>query len=137
MESTRSVDIRCSFIVGTDVKGCKVVLVSDYESIDNETISLTRNNTFAYGQLNLTHKISCYHKAVAYTILIDDSTVIAFSVEETLTVNTNDRECSGNCLFYTRMHQNMISNGVLDRLYFHLNLPTQAMPIPKMQKLLF
>ena len=89
------------FIVGSDVKGCKVVLVSDHESINNETVSLIRNNTSAHGNLNLTHKISCYHKVVAYAVPIDDSTVITFSVEEILTINTNNIECSGNSLFYS------------------------------------
>ena len=113
-ESARSVDIQCLFIVGTDVKGCKVVLVSDYENIDNETVTLTRINTSAHGQLNLTHKASCYLKAVAYTIPIDDSTLVTFFIEEILTVNTNISECSGNPVFYTVMHHTMISNDVFE-----------------------
>ena len=125
------------FIVGTDVKGCKVVLVSDYESINNESASLTRTNTSAYGQLNLTHEASYYHRVVAYTIPTDDSNVITFSVKEIVTVSTYESKYSGNSLFYIFMHQNMISNGVLYRLYFHLNLPIQAMSIPKVQKLFF
>ena len=47
-EST--INIGCLFIVGSDVKGCEVVLVSDHRSINNETVTLTRNNTSAYGQ---------------------------------------------------------------------------------------
>ena len=91
-EST--VDIQCLFISGSDAVGCKVVVVSDHQSINNEAANLTRNNTFAYGQLNLKHETSCYHRVVAYTITIEHQIVSTFLLEKTLN-SENTITCSG------------------------------------------
>ena len=74
--------------------GCKVVVVSDHQSINNETTDLTRNNTSAYGRLILTHKASCYHRVVAYPITADHQIVSIFFLEKTINVETNI-VCSG------------------------------------------
>ena len=93
-EST--VDIQCLFISGSesDAVGCKLVFVSDHQSINNETVNLTRNNKSAYGQINLTHKASCYHSVVAYTITTDHQIVSISSLEKTINVEKNI-VCSG------------------------------------------
>ena len=91
-EST--VDIQCLFISGSDSVGCKVVVVSDHQSINNEAANLTRNNTFAYGQLNLKHETSCYNRVVAYTITIDHQIVSTVSVEKMLNIEKTIA-CSG------------------------------------------
>ena len=85
------------FIAGSDVKGCKVVLVSDHESINNETVSLIRNNTSAHGNLNLTHKISCYHKVVAYAVPIDGR--IVFFIDEIISFSRSI-ECTGKSMLH-------------------------------------
>ena len=92
-EST--VDIQCLFISGSDAVGCKVVVVSDHQNINNETANLTRNNTSAYGQLILTHKSSCYHRVVAYTITIDHHIVSTFYLEEALKNSETNTACPG------------------------------------------
>ena len=61
-EST--VDIQCWFIHGSDALGCKVVLVSDYPGVNNETINISRNNIMillASGRFNSTQPVSCYN----------------------------------------------------------------------------
>ena len=83
-EGEYTVDIQCLFISGSDAVGCKVVVVSDHQSINNETANLTRNSTLAYCQLNLTHQVSCYHRVVSYTIKIDHQIVSTFSREKIL-----------------------------------------------------
>ena len=91
-EST--VDIQCLFISGSDAVGCKVVVVSDHQSINSETADLTRNDTSAYGRLILTHKAFCYHRVVAYTITIDHQIVSTFFLKKTINIETNT-VCSG------------------------------------------
>ena len=92
-EST--IDIHCTFIEGSDAKGCTYVLVSDHPSINNETDTLTRNTTLAYGQLNLTHKASCYHRVYAYNIPDNGHTAsIIYVTGEVSNVDTNVM-CSG------------------------------------------
>ena len=93
-ESRSIVDIQCLFISGSDAVGCKVVVVSDHQGINNETINLTRNNTSAHGQLNLTHKAYCYHRLLAHTITTDHQIVSTFFLEKTISVETNI-VCSG------------------------------------------
>ena len=92
-EST--IDIQCTFIEGSDAKGCTFVLISDHPSINNETDTLTRNSMFAYGQLNLTHKASCYHRVYAYNIPDNGHTAsIIYVTGEVSNVDTNVM-CSG------------------------------------------
>ena len=90
------VDIQCLFILGSDAVGCQVVIVSDHQSINNETANLTRNYTSAYGRLILTHKAACYHRVIVYTITKDHHIVSTFSLEKTLKFNTETNiVCSG------------------------------------------
>ena len=91
-EST--VDIQCLFISGSDAVGCKVIVISDYQRINNEAANLTRNNTSAYGQLSLKHESSCYHRVVAYTITTDHQIVSTFSLEKMLNIEKTIT-CSG------------------------------------------
>ena len=93
-EST--IDIQCLFIHGSDAVGCKVVLVSGHPGVNNETTTLLKNNTSAFGQLNLTLKAACYHKVLAYTFDVKNTTN-NFYIEEMLFSNhsVTNIECSG------------------------------------------
>ena len=93
-EST--IDIQCLFIHGSDAVGCKVVLVSYHPGVNNETVSLMRENRYAISQLNLTLKAACYHKVLAYTIDVQNTTN-NFYIEEILSSNNSrtNIECSG------------------------------------------
>ena len=92
-EST--IDIQCWFIHGSDALGCKIVLVSDYPSVNNEQAVLLRNNTLASGQLNLTHIVSCYHQVLAFDIEVNN-TLSNLTIEEKLKSTMADDLCSGN-----------------------------------------
>ena len=70
-EST--IDIQCWFIHGSDALGCKIVLVSDCPSVDDEYTILSRSDMSASGQLTLTHNISCYHRVYAYGIDVNNT----------------------------------------------------------------
>ena len=73
--------VDCHFIKGSDAYGCKIVLVSDLPGVNSEQATLHRNNTYASGRLNLTHKTSCYHQITAYQI--DNNKKISnFFIEE-------------------------------------------------------
>ena len=93
-EST--IDIQCLFIHGSDAVGCKVVLVSDHSDVNNETATLLKTNTSAFGQLNLTLKAACYHRVLAYTFDVNYTTN-NFYIEEILYSNysVTNIECSG------------------------------------------
>ena len=70
-EST--IDIQCWFIHGSDALGCKVVLVSDCPNISDIHANLSRSDMSAFGQLSLTHNVSCYHRVFAYDIDIKNT----------------------------------------------------------------
>ena len=93
-EST--IDIQCLFIHGSDAVGCKVVLVSGHPGVNNETETLLRKNSSAFGQLNLILKAACYHRVLAYTSDVRYTTN-DFYIEETLFSNysVKNTECSG------------------------------------------
>ena len=93
-EST--IDIQCLFIHGSDAVGCKVVLVSDHPRVNNETVTLLKKNTSAFGQLNFTLKAACYHRVLAYTFDVRYTTN-DFYIEEMLFSNysTTNIECLG------------------------------------------
>ena len=93
-EST--IDIQCLFIHGSDAVGCKVVLVSGHPSVNNETVILMRENRYAISQLNLTLKAACYHKVLAYTIDVQNTTN-NFYIERILSSNYSQTkiECPG------------------------------------------
>ena len=90
-EST--IDIQCLFIHGSDAVGCKVVLVSGHSGVNNETATLIRKNTSASAQLKLTHQVDCYHRVLAYTINVDNSTS-NFVIMKTLNFGANN-SCLG------------------------------------------
>ena len=92
-EST--IDIQCWFIHGSDALGCKIVLVSDYPSVNNEQTMLLRSNTSASGRFNLTHKVSCYHRVFAFDIDVNN-TLSNLTIEENLNSTMADTLCSGN-----------------------------------------
>ena len=92
-EST--IDIQCWFIHGSDALGCKIVLVSDYPSVNNEQTMLLRSNTSASGRLNLTHKVFCYHRVFAFDIDVNN-TLSNLTIEENLNSTMADTLCSGN-----------------------------------------
>ena len=92
-EST--IDIQCWFIHGSDALGCKIVLVSDYPSVNSEQAIFPRTNTFASGRLNLTHKVSCYHQVSAFDIEVNN-TLSNFIIEKRLNSTMADTLCSGN-----------------------------------------
>ena len=90
-EST--IDIQCLFIHGSDAVGCKVVLVSDHPDVNNETAILIRKNTSVSAQLKLTHQVGCYHRVLAYSINVDNSTS-NFKIVKLLNFSTNS-VCTG------------------------------------------
>ena len=92
-EST--IDIQCWFIHGSDALGCKIVLVSDYPSVNSEQAIFLRSNTSASGRLNLTHKVSCYHQVFAFDIEVNN-TLSNLSIERNFKM-TPDTVCSGKC----------------------------------------
>ena len=92
-EST--IDIQCWFIHGSDALGCKVVLVSDCPSIDDEHSILLRSDMSASGQLSLTHNVSCYHRVFAFDIDVNN-TLSNVTIEGTVkTVTMADTEQLG------------------------------------------
>ena len=93
-EST--IDIQCWFINGSDALGCKIVLVSDCPSVDDEYAILLRSDMSASGQLNLTHKVFCYHQVFVYDIDVN-STLSNTTIEENIkTIVDTCAVCSGN-----------------------------------------
>ena len=92
-EST--IDIQCWFIHGSDALGCKIVLIIDYPSVNNERAIFLRSNTSASGQLNLTHKVSCYHQVFALDIEVNNA-ISNLSIEGNLNSTMTDNLCSGN-----------------------------------------
>ena len=106
-EST--IDIQCWFIHGSDALGCKIVLVSDYPSVNNEQAIFLRSNTFASGRLNLTQKVSCYHQVFASDIEVNN-TLSNFTIEGSLKI-TPDTVCSGkHRAIYTMLMWFLFSN---------------------------
>ena len=93
-EST--IDIQCLFIHGSNAMGCKVVLVSDHPGVNNETTTLIRENTSASAQLKLTQQVSCYYRALAYSINVNNITS-KFFIE--MKIGTNNM-CTGKIKFY-------------------------------------
>ena len=92
-EST--VDIQCWFIHGSDALGCKVVLVSDYPGVNNETINISRNSISAFGTIILTQPVSCYSKVVACDIE-DNTTISDLTIEGKVQLRaTPNTLCSG------------------------------------------
>lgn len=65
-EST--INIQCWFIHGSDALGCKVVLVSDHPSVNNETMNISRNDMLASGTFNFIRPSSCYSRIFASDI---------------------------------------------------------------------
>ena len=93
-EST--IDIQCWFIHGSDASGCKIVLVSDCPSIDDEHAILLRSDMSASGQLSLTHNVSCYHRVFAFDIDVNN-TLSNLTIEGTVKTVT----MADTCLLYT------------------------------------
>ena len=98
-EST--IDIQCLFIHGSDVVGCKVVLVSDHPGVNNETEILIRKNTSASAQLKFTHHVDCYQRVLAYSINVDNSTS-DFKIVKMLNFGTNN-VCTGKMKNFFRV----------------------------------
>ena len=91
-----TIDIQCWFIYGSDALGCKIVLISDYPSVDNEHAILLRSNTSASGQLSLTHNVSCYHQVFAYDVDVNN-TLSNLTIEGNIkTMVDTCAVCSGN-----------------------------------------
>ena len=91
-----TIDIQCWFIHGSDARGCKVVLVSEYK---NEVVIIERNNANAIsasGTFNLTYPVSCYSRVLAFDVEHNYSLSnlsIEGNLQPTLTLNT--KLCSG------------------------------------------
>ena len=92
-EST--IDIQCWFIHGSDALGCKIVLVSDCPSINDEQTILLRSNTSASGHISLTHKVSCYHQVFVFDIEVDN-TLSNLSIEGNIKSTMTYTLCSSN-----------------------------------------
>ena len=70
---SHSIDIECHFIHGSDALGCKVVLVSDYQLINDETMNISRNENIMSAQRmsSLTELSSCYSRVFAFDIEVN------------------------------------------------------------------
>ena len=93
-EST--IDIQCWFIHGSDARGCKVVLVSEYK---DEVVIIERNNDNAIsasGTFNLTYPVSCYSRVLTFDIE-HNNTLSNLSIEGKLQprLTLNTKLCSG------------------------------------------
>ena len=93
-EST--IDIQCLFIHGSDAVGCKVVLVSDHPGVNNETKTLLRTNTSAFGQVKvMLHQVGCYQRVLAYSIDVNNITNNIFIEGKLNSVTNSIIVCSG------------------------------------------
>ena len=129
-EST--IDIQCHFIHGSDALGCKVILVSDYQGIKDETImNVSRNNNIVSIQrrVNLTQLSSCYSKVTAFDIEVN-GTISNLAIEGNIlpkaTTNSPYYACSG-------MHS-LIIFIIVELAWFYylitdLNRPPYILPI--------
>ena len=90
-----TLDVRCSFIPGSDAIGCHVVLDSNHSNAERENATLKRkpHAQYASGRLNLTHKTHCYNRVFAFNIDSSNSTS-NFSIEGELPQKSN-LTCSG------------------------------------------
>ena len=75
-----TVAVQCLFIHGSDALGCKVVLVSKCQNVRDVRANLSRSDMFSFGQLHLTHSITCYHKVFAFEINVNN-TISNLSIE--------------------------------------------------------
>ena len=92
-EST--IDIQCWFIHGSDALGCKIVLVSDCPTVDDEHAILLRSDMSASKQLSLTHNVLCYCRVFAFDIDVNN-TLSNLTIEGTVkTVTVANIEQSG------------------------------------------
>ena len=85
-----TLDVRCSFIPGSDAIGCHIVLDSDHSNVERENATLRRkpHTLYASGRLNLTHKAHCYDRVFAFNIDSNNSTS-NFSIEGELPQKSN------------------------------------------------
>ena len=91
-----TIDIQCWFIHGSDARGCKVVLVSEYK---DEVVIIERNNDnviSASGTFNLTYPVSCYSRMLAFDVE-HNNTLSNLSIEGKIqpTLALNTKLCSG------------------------------------------
>ena len=126
-EST--INIQCWFIRGSDALGCKVVLVSDYRGVNNETMNITRKTNSiisVFGTFNLTQPVSCYNRVLAFDIEISNilsNVTIEGKFQPTATKNSI---CSGMMsLFSTHMNRVYLSIPLVG----DLNHPPLTAPI--------
>ena len=68
-----AVAVQCLFIHGSDALGCNVVLVSKCQNVRDVQANLSRSDIFSFGQLNLTHSITCYHEVFAFDINVNNT----------------------------------------------------------------
>ena len=59
--------VQCDFIPGSDVQGCMIVLVGDY---NNVSVTLLMNQTNSE-IINVTTSVSCYKRVIAFDIEYD------------------------------------------------------------------
>ena len=73
IENADEIRIQCNFIIGSDARGCKVVLVGE---LSNATVNLTKKNNITVVTISYTlpHPLSCYHEVFAFDIEADGST---------------------------------------------------------------
>ena len=73
MENTNEFRIQCNFIIGSDARGCKVVLICE---LSNTTVNLTRKNSITEVTTCyvLPHPLSSYNEVFAFDIEADGST---------------------------------------------------------------
>ena len=73
MESIDKIRIQCNFIIGSDARGCKVVLVGE---LSNTIVNLIRKNniTEVFTSYTLPYPVSCYYEVFVFDIEADGST---------------------------------------------------------------
>ena len=93
------IELECRFILGSDVLGCKIALISNCFNVSDKDANLTRNQSTATGQIFVPHNTSCYHRVVAHTIDIN-YTVSNLSIQGRVQLAVDSTQ--GNTSHYTR-----------------------------------
>ena len=66
-----AIDIQCLFIHGSDARGCRVELVSDYPSVNSVIMNISRNDMVGSAKFTLNQPVSCYNRVLAFDIEVN------------------------------------------------------------------
>ena len=75
-KGNRTLSFQCHFINGTDALGCKIVLVSNNNRVDNFSTTFYRKNSklILHEEVNVSEDLSCYHSVFGFDVESDNST---------------------------------------------------------------